>query len=598
MSEGERLLVVDDGAFASRVATALEEIGQVRVEHDARRALEALSSAVDCVVCADSAAKPDLSAFLKEIRSRRHRVPVIVYSSRPLAGEVLSAGADDYLRRSTVDDEPELLRHRVRSALDLSPPSVGGDRDGATETGGGEDDHFERLVQTVADPMYCHDLDGHITAVNEAMAAFMGAGRAELLGRNVSEFFSAAAVAEGDRLVDELVESDARNGQFEFEIRREYGEPRDVEASISVLRDAEGRPDRIAGVLHDVTERIERERKLAHYETILETVPVGIFSIDERSEIRWANEEFYERVDMEQAELIGTYFVELIAAGYYPDCVATEYDDHVRTLLTSSNDVEKVQWEVEAMTADGDDLVLDAHTALLPRGPDGEFRGTVNAFRDITELKRYQHQLERQNERLEQFASLVSHDLRNPLNVAQGYLEGIDDGIPPESALEEIDHSLDRMEELIEDLLVLAREGQSIDELERVSIATVAREAWSTVETEAATLEVATDADCRADRTRLRQLFENLFRNAIEHAGERVVVRVEELDTGFAVVDDGPGVPEGDRDEVFEAGVTTDETGTGFGLAIVSEIVDAHDWSVRVTDGVDGGARFEVTGLD
>ena len=622
MSQVGRLLLVDDDPECASEATAALDplVEAIRVEHQAEAALDALTPTVDCVVCAASIAEPDLMGFLEAVRSRRQRVPVIVYSGRSLASEALSAGADDYLRRSTVEGEPAVLCHRVRTVLDRPPEPVGGAENTTREddaTGGNANDvakaadadedgpedstdgaHFERLVQTVADPMYCHDLDGQVTKVNEAMAAFMRADRDELLGRNISEFLSAGAIAEGDRLIDDLVENDDRSGQFEFEIRRESGEPRDVEASISVLTDADGRPHRIAGVLHDVTERTERERELAHYETILETVPVGIFSIDETTEIGWANEEFYERVDMEQSELIGTYFPELIAAGYYPNWVATVYEDHVRTLLTSSNDVEKVQWEVEATTAAGDDVVLDAHTALLPRGPDGEFRGTVNAFRDITELKRYQRQLERQNERLERFASLVSHDLRNPLNVAQGYLEGIEDGLPAETALDEVGRSLDRMEELIEDLLVLARQGQSIDELETVSIAAVAQEAWSTVETMAATVEVATDADCRADRTRLRQLFENLFRNAIEHGGECVAVRVEALDTGFAVVDDGPGVPEGNRDELFEAGVTTAETGTGFGLAIVSEIVDAHGWAVRVTDGADGGARFAVTGVD
>jgi signal transduction histidine kinase len=101
----------------------------------------------------------------------------------------------------------------------------------------------------------------------------------------------------------------------------------------------------------------------------------------------------------------------------------------------------------------------------------------------------------------------------------------------------------------------------------------------------------------------LRRLFENLFENAVEHAGEAVTVRVTPITTadegaGFAVVDDGPGIPPAARDRVFEPRETLDG-GTGLGLAVVARVVEAHGWQVRVTDASDGGgARFEVTGLD
>jgi signal transduction histidine kinase len=98
------------------------------------------------------------------------------------------------------------------------------------------------------------------------------------------------------------------------------------------------------------------------------------------------------------------------------------------------------------------------------------------------------------------------------------------------------------------------------------------------------------------DESRVRQLFENLFRNAIEHAGEDVTVTVGVLDNGdgFYIADDGPGIPDEDRDRVFDSGYTTIEDGSGLGLVTVQRIVDAHNWSVTVTDSNDGGARFEI----
>jgi signal transduction histidine kinase len=100
-----------------------------------------------------------------------------------------------------------------------------------------------------------------------------------------------------------------------------------------------------------------------------------------------------------------------------------------------------------------------------------------------------------------------------------------------------------------------------------------------------------------ADDDRLQQLLENLLSNAIEHGGPGATVTVGRLDDGFYVEDDGPGIPWDDRGEVFTAGYTTAEEGTGLGLRIVKQVADAHVWDISVTDGSAGGARFEITGV-
>jgi signal transduction histidine kinase len=67
---------------------------------------------------------------------------------------------------------------------------------------------------------------------------------------------------------------------------------------------------------------------------------------------------------------------------------------------------------------------------------------------------------------------------------------------------------------------------------------------------------------------------------------------------GFFVEDDGPGVPERDREAVFEFGYTTTKEGTGLGLGIVRRIAETHGWECRLTSGRDGGARFEFVGVE
>ncbi|MEF8841647.1 MAG: ATP-binding protein [Haloarculaceae archaeon] len=215
------------------------------------------------------------------------------------------------------------------------------------------------------------------------------------------------------------------------------------------------------------------------------------------------------------------------------------------------------------------------------------------------ERQRAEARLTRERDRLDEFASVVSHDLRNPLSVAQGRLDlGREEHDNPhfESAAE----ALDRMGGLIDDLLALAREGMTIEEPTELSAPEVAEIAWMTVEVADATLAVDPGTGrILGDRSRVRQLFENLFRNAIEHGGPDVTVTVGPLDegSGFYVADDGPGIPPDERERVLRTGYTTSSEGTGFGLSICSRIAEAHGWELRVVESEDGGTRVELTGV-
>jgi signal transduction histidine kinase len=207
--------------------------------------------------------------------------------------------------------------------------------------------------------------------------------------------------------------------------------------------------------------------------------------------------------------------------------------------------------------------------------------------------RRTEAELRRENERLERVASVISHDLRSPLSVAQGRLEFLADEVDSKH-LDAVEASHDRIEELITDILTLAREGRAVDETESVDLESVATDAWDHVVTDGATLVTDGTTTLQADRSRLTQLFENLFRNAIEHANADVTVTVGRTEDGFYVADDGPGIPADRRKEVFDPGLSTHEDGTGFGLAIVREIAQAHDWTVEAAESEDGGARFEI----
>jgi signal transduction histidine kinase len=315
--------------------------------------------------------------------------------------------------------------------------------------------------------------------------------------------------------------------------------------------------------------------------------------------------------------------------GGWLDCVDDEDRDRLREALEAGPvDV------VYRVASDGEPQWVHERGRTTE---DGDVVGYLFLADDRVERRR---RLERQRERLEEFASVVSHDLRNPLSVAVGNVElaaELDDDASTERLERTLD-ALDRMDGLIGDLLTLAREGKTVEAAEPTDLRTVVERAWGTVG-ESADAALVVDGPLptvRCDANRLRQAFENLFRNAIEHgtpdgdgppdggpddgpaAGDRVApgtpssladgepadaptdrddaairVRVGRTDDGFYVADDGSGIDADQREAVFEPGRTTAPDGTGFGLAIVERIAEAHGWTVSATESRDGGARFE-----
>ena len=241
--------------------------------------------------------------------------------------------------------------------------------------------------------------------------------------------------------------------------------------------------------------------------------------------------------------------------------------------------------------------------------------GFVINSHDVTDRVERATELERQRDRLAEFANVVSHDLRNPLSVAGANLSLLE-RTEDLSRVAEVRLALERMGAIVDDLLTLAREGGGLTELSPVSLPAVADAAWRSVDTEAARLTVDATAVVLADPGRLQQLLENLFSNAVSHAGPAVHVTVVDgwdhacggdepvpatgaaaTSRGFAVIDDGTGIPPADHERVFEYGVSSNAERTGFGLAIVRRVAEAHGWSVAVCESAAGGARFEFRGV-
>ncbi len=334
--------------------------------------------------------------------------------------------------------------------------------------------------------------------------------------------------------------------------------------------------------------RAEREHQLVvehdRLTALFENIPEATLScelVDGEPIVKRANSRFEDVFGYPTEDVLGKSIDEFVVPPEREE-EATEFNE---VLLRG----ETIQTTVRRQTMDGlrDFLLHVVPLELGERNVEG-----YAIYTDITDQKRRERELERQNELLDGFASVISHDLRNPMSVVQGRLELAQHDCASEHHEPAMD-ALSRMNTLIEDVLTLARQGKVIGDTERVSLSTVAETAWQTAGNGTANLTVENLGEVEADSGRLTRLFENLFRNAVEHAGTESDVVVGESENGFFVADNGPGIPESEREKIFEHGYSTAETGTGLGLMIVRSIAEAHGWDVRVGES-EMGARFEV----
>ncbi|MFD1645341.1 hybrid sensor histidine kinase/response regulator [Haloarchaeobius litoreus] len=333
------------------------------------------------------------------------------------------------------------------------------------------------------------------------------------------------------------------------------------------------------------TLREERDRFAALFENVPD--PVVRLSTGDSPTIDAVNEAFAATFDCDAEAVVGTPVDEVLVAP------ATAGGEAVFPGIGAADDATPTQLRLAAADGPRDFLV---HVVPVDRRfATGDEPDEVYGFyADITPTKERERELARQNERLDEFASIVSHDLRNPLNIAEGHLQLATERIGDDDDLGEVAWAHGRMRELIENLLSLARTGSVVDEPGELSLSATADQAWSSVHLPDAQLDIVDDVRVRADHGRLTDLLVNLFRNAVDHGRPDVTVRVGSLDdAGFYVADDGPGIPDDTREQVFDSGFTTSDGGTGFGLAIVEQVATAHGWTVTTTESEHGGARFE-----
>ncbi|ERH07974.1 MAG: PAS sensor histidine kinase [Halonotius sp. J07HN4] len=623
-----RVLHVDDRPEYGDILTSYldehDEPFDVVTETDPIVALQTLSDAeFDCLVSDYEMPKMDGLELLAAVQRRQPELPVILLTAKgneSVASEAIAAGVTDYIPKEDLTDSPGILAKRITNAVERQTYSR----------------QFETLVETLPGVVY------RSRDTPERETDFVGGNCESLTGYPADAIvageitWNADIIHPDDReTVRESVETQLADGdafELTYRIRTADGERKWVTEHGQQVAVEDGEAI-FEGFITDVTGVKENERQLAQYSDTLEGLQRTTQQLLEATTAEAAAEIVIE--GLESAFNFDTAGIWLATDDKLEPVTQTERGQAlVGEPPTYSPAEQSLSWaafekgrtrRIESMadqpnranpeTPINSELIVPlGEYALLNIGStepaafseaDAErvqlWADTVTeAFArvdQLQQLKTREAELTRQRDRLDQFASVVSHDLRNPINVASGRLKLAAEECDSDQ-LEIIDRALSRMEELIDDALLLARQGQTVGETESLILCDLVAQCWQTVATAEATIDCQTEAVIRADPSRLADVLENLFRNAVEHGSDSVRITVGTTDTGFYIADNGPGIPPDEREQIFETGYSTNTDGTGFGLAIVREIVEAHGWAIETGESEAGGARFDITDVE
>ncbi|WP_336135407.1 response regulator [Natronomonas amylolytica] len=579
----EVLHVDDDAAFGDLVSDALEREADwlsVRTETNAADALERIEAeSPDCVVSDYEMPEMDGIEFLGAVREEHPELPFILFTgqgSEAVASEAMSAGATEYLQKTTGSNQYELLANRIRNAVEKYRSQKRLER---------ERSRMQFALESANAAIWTRDIETDGMEIHPTVCPVF-----DTPIDCFDDFLAEVHPADRDS-VEETVRSAAANGDaysMQFRFPGTDG-TRWGEMNGRTIHE-DGTPAFQTGITRDITPQKERKRR---FETLISNLPGMVYRC--RNEPGWPMED----VRGDVASFTGYTATELETGTVQWGEQVLHPDDSewiweaVQSSLESTGSFE-VTYRIRTREGETRWAWERGHGIY---GPDDQLEALEGFITDITDQKERERRLERQNERFDELASVVSHDLQTPLSVARGRLKLAAETGDIEH-IEEARSSLDRLDDLREDLVGLLRTGDIVSATERVDVATLAADAWERVNApESARLDAEDAPRTDGDPDAIRRLLQNLLSNSVEHGREDgdTTIRVGALDDGFYVEDDGPGIPPEDRKDVFTPGFTTKTGGTGMGMASVAGVVDAHGWDIDITDAEElDGVRFEI----
>jgi PAS domain S-box-containing protein len=419
-----------------------------------------------------------------------------------------------------------------------------------------------------------------------------------------------------DKIKTNVAKAIAEQSPLQMQVRMRHisGDYRYFNVRGKPYYDDEGRPQRLSGMIADITIQKEQELQLAESEArfrnLAEASPVMIWMTDERGELTYFNRavrEFY-HTDALQGQEWWAYI--------HPD--DRETLEEIKDTLQNPR---KIQWEFRVIQPDGS--YRWAYTIRTPRWADcGKFLGYMGATIDITQmklaqqaLKEYAFKLEKSNQELDRFVLVASHDLQEPLRkvaLFSGFIrETAGANLPSECAdyIDRMQKAIARMQTMIDDLLVLSRITRKGKPPQPINLRDVMQSVLAEVEKKRkavnGTITIGETMTLDADESQLYQVLVNLLDNALKFHKPDVppVIHVDARAVNantceITVSDNGIGFEEHYLErifQIFERLHGRDEyEGSGIGLAIVQRIVERHHGTITAQSKPNEGATFII----
>ncbi|HKL49396.1 MAG TPA: PAS domain-containing protein [Desulfuromonadales bacterium] len=471
---------------------------------------------------------------------------------------------------------------------------------------------------------------GMLMEINKTACDFLGVEESEVLGKPFWETpWWGHSLAQQKKLRQMI--RDAAQGEcvrFETVHPDSEGKEHYFDVSLKPVFDQNGKVEMLIPEGRDVTERkrAEEELRFAHrqLQDIVEFLPDATFVVDREKKIIAWNQAIEEMTGVHKEEVLGkgkNIYAQALHGEPRPTLIdlidrpLAELRKHYEIVEQKGNITYVEQFLPTIYGGKGAQVWA---TASRLCDPQGNLMAVIESIRDITERKKAKEELQEANRELDAFVHTISHDLRTPLTAIFGYAQLVKEryhevlekqGL---EMLEEIEKSSCRMENLLADLLALAKVGKIRKPAEPIDTNSVVRNVLANL------AELISDKGVEVDivetlpalqlpETLLTQIFDNLIGNAVRYAGKigspiKIGGERKGEQVRLYVLDHGLGIPPEEKKRIFDLFCrgSTGKTlqGTGIGLATVQKIARHYGGEAWVEDTPGGGATFWVELMD
>jgi PAS domain S-box-containing protein len=588
-SESLKVMILDDNeATLKLINKNLEKIRgyEFVTVSEPEEALDKLDSTFYCIVSDYKMPEMNGLEFFKKVREETD-VPFILYTgkgSEEIASEAINTGVDNYLQKKTGEGHYRNLASHIDNQVA---------RYKAEEALGKAEDNYRELIENAPVPIYVVKQDG-IVYCNQKAEELANMKTEELVGEDPIEYVvpedREKLVMQMQRIIKGEKEEDRSIEDRTYTFKDENGDKNTVEIYGSRIM-YKGEPA-IQACFRDITEQREAkeelEEKKNHIQSLLDNLPIGVIAAED-DQLLYANERFGEifEVDASKEEFENMAVEDIIS-------LASEQFKHpeeVQRKVVNMRQSENSEESDEAVLKTGETVRAQVRQ-LENNGSEMEL-WTIRKLGKDESVCREEVEVQPSDaaEKLMEFTETVSNDLVNPINVAKGYLDLIEDS-EHEEEVRGIRDSIERAEEVIEHLSYVGKGSESLEKKE-TTLQDAFKGTLDYFDREKIKDNVRTNKTIYGDVGAIQTMFQKLVENSVKHTEGEVTVEVGALENGFYYQDDGPGVDSHVEERMFEPGFTTEEGATGFGLAAVEKIAEAHGWHIETEEGELGGLQIE-----